>query len=331
MPSSEALAGIPSITASTSTAAGDTAPPLDDGLIGGAKVPSGASVSTTLSALPPSAGASLFPGSDGEYIGDGLPPVPAKVAARIRRGEFVEMGELLPEFMASQRDDDPEGKHEPKIRRSRKVTDILTWVKCFGKYASVRARHAPHLFSELMAYMGAIITASQDYAGLAWVRYDAAYRRQAAITGNTRWSMINSTLYTICFTGRATPMPRCELCFATTHTAKDCAQQGDPDPGMQDRLKAIETAVLALTSKPPTTSVATSRTAPVRPSNEPCRKWNSNNCTYPRCRYNHVCSGCGGGHPVVRCPARPHSSGQATYPGSSSLSGKHFPPAAKPY
>lgn len=329
MPSREALAGIPSINAAMS---GDTVSPSHEGLIGGTKVPSGASVSMTLSTLSPSGGAALSPGSEGEYIGDGLPPVPAKVAAKIRKGEFIEMGELLPEFMASQREDDLEGKQELKVRRSRKVTDILTWVKCFGKYASVRARHAPHLFSELMAYMGAIVTASQDYAGLAWVRYDAAYRRQAAITGNTRWSMINPTLYTICFTGRATSMPRCELCFATTHSAKDCAQQGDPDPGMQDRLKAIETAVLALTSKPPVPSMSMPRTTPARPSsNEPCRKWNSNNCTYPRCRYNHVCSGCGGSHPVVRCPARPISSGQATYPGSSPLSGKHFPPAAKPY
>jgi len=71
-----------------------------------------------------------------------------------------------------------------------------------------------------MAYMGAIITASQDYAGLTWVRYDATYCRQAAIIGNTQWSVINSTLYTICFTGRATSMPRCKLCFAMTKTAK---------------------------------------------------------------------------------------------------------------
>ena len=130
--------------------------------------------------------------------------------------------------------------------------------------------------------MGAIITASQDYARLAWVWYDAAYRRQATITGNTQWSMINSTLYTIHATMRAL------LC---NDSAKDCSQQGDPDPGMLDRLKAIETAVLALTSKPPTMSVAMSRTALVRPSNELCRKWNSKNCTYLRCRYNLVCSG----------------------------------------
>ena len=34
----------------------------------------------------------------GAYVGEGMPPVPAKLAARIRRWEYVEMGEILPEF-----------------------------------------------------------------------------------------------------------------------------------------------------------------------------------------------------------------------------------------
>ena len=156
-----------------------------------------------------------------------------------------------------------------------------------------------------MAYMAAIVRVSQDYAGLAWVRYDAAYQRQAALTGNTHWSTINSTLYTICFTGRATATPRCELCFVTIHSTSECAQQGDPDPGIQDRLKAIEMAVLAMTSKSPATPGVTPKPpnlASGKISSEPCRKWNSNSCTYPRCRYNHVCSSCGGSHPDFVVP-----------------------------
>ena len=129
------------------------------------------------------------------------------------------MGELLPEFLASQGKDNLEGKCEPRIRRSRKVTNILMWVKCSSQYATVWARHAPHLFTELMAYMGVIVTVSQEYVGLAWVRYDSALCRQAAFTGNTHWSTINSILHTICFTGRATSTPWCEFRFASTHTA----------------------------------------------------------------------------------------------------------------
>ena len=116
----------------------------------------------------PLASAELAPVSEGVYIGDGLPPVPTKLAAKIRKGELVEMGELLPEFWSSHRED-IEGKHDVKVRRSRKVADIFTWLQCFGSYISVRAQHTPGLAPELMAYMAAIVRVSQDYAELAWV------------------------------------------------------------------------------------------------------------------------------------------------------------------
>lgn len=34
----------------------------------------------------------------GMFMGDGFPPVPAKLAGKIAKGEFVEMYKLLPEF-----------------------------------------------------------------------------------------------------------------------------------------------------------------------------------------------------------------------------------------
>ena len=73
---------------------------------------------------------------------------------------------------------------------------------------------------------------------------------------DTHWSTINPTLYTVCYTGVAASTARCELCFATSHTERECAQRGDPNPGMKNRLKAIETAILAMSSKPPAASKA---------------------------------------------------------------------------
>ena len=138
----------------------------------------------------------------------------------------------------------------------------------------MHGQHTPSLIPKLMAYMAAIMRVSQDHAGLACVRYDAVYQRQATLTGNTHWSTINSNLYTIHFTGRATATPRCELCFATTHLTKEYAQQGDPDPGIQDCLKATEMAVLVMTSNSPTTlglTIKTSNLASGKLSNKPCQ------------------------------------------------------------
>ena len=71
------------------------------------------------------------------------------------------------------------------------------------KYASVLGGTNPLVFPELMAYLITISRVSQDFSGLAWVRYDSAFRRQVAITGNKHWSQIIPSLYSICFTVKA--------------------------------------------------------------------------------------------------------------------------------
>ena len=132
------------------------------------------SITAMLANLLPIANSSLQQPSEGVYMGDGIPPVPVKLAARIRKGEFVEMGELLPEFWAGPKDEDTDSRRDLKMRRSRKVVDIHTWVQCFSTYmymyVATWAPQAPHLVPELMAYLATIVRVSQDYVGLAWVR-----------------------------------------------------------------------------------------------------------------------------------------------------------------
>lgn len=65
--------------------------------------------------------------------------------------------------------------HREKPRRSRKVVYIHTRVQCFSTYIATRALQAPQLIPKLMAYLNIIARVSQDYTGLAWVRYDAAF------------------------------------------------------------------------------------------------------------------------------------------------------------
>ena len=113
--------------------------------------------------LPYARGSLLMPES-----GEGLP---VKLAAKIKKGEFVEMGELLLEFWSSTKGDDESGKGW----KSRKVTNIFIWLQCFCAYVSVRAPQAPYLIPELMAYTATIVCVSQHYAGHAWVCYDAAF------------------------------------------------------------------------------------------------------------------------------------------------------------
>ena len=85
MPPAAALAGLPSI--------GETSAPDGSG---------GETTTMVLSDLLTAGGPGGMVPAAGAYVGDGMPPVPAKLAAKVRRWEFVEMGELLPEFWVGQ-------------------------------------------------------------------------------------------------------------------------------------------------------------------------------------------------------------------------------------
>ena len=239
----------------------------------------------------------------GICVGEGLPPVPEKLAARIRRGEFVEMCELLPEYWLAKEED---GVVKAEKQRPRRVLDISTWVQSFTIYVSVRAAHDPALIPELMAYMYTIVRASQDFGGTSWVNYDTVFRRQAAATGMTAWSRVNGTLHHICFNGPRRQALRCDLCLAATHRTEDCVL-GDPEQDSLSRLRTLEAMVRSLTSRQttnhPQASVNNPQAPPIRPSGEVCRAWNRQECHFRRCRHTHICSNCGGNHPAVLCRA----------------------------
>ena len=249
MPPVSAMGGIPTVLGAPSeTEASEALLQPGEGDTPGTGVSTvGGSVAALMANLLPQANSGLASGCQGVYVGKGLPPVPIKLAAKIRQGEFVEMTELLPKFWSSQREDN-HSKQEATARWAHSVQNIFAWLQCYDLFVNVLGLQHPSRIPELMAYQATIVRASQDYAGpLAWVRYDSAFQRQAALTGLTRWSAINPTLYTLCFAGSARTSSRCKLCFATTHHTKECAQHGDPNPEVREHLWAIEKAVISMT------------------------------------------------------------------------------------
>ncbi len=81
-----------------------------------------------------------------------MPPIPQKLATKMLRCEYVEMGKLLSKFLAQQRDNE-EGK-DRAAKQGRKVMDILTWVQCFSAYVAVMASAEPQ---EMLAYLNLIV------------------------------------------------------------------------------------------------------------------------------------------------------------------------------
>ena len=114
-----------------------------------------------------------------------------------------------------------------------------------------------------------------------------------------KWSQINPTLYSLCFT---VVVKRCELCLSAGHTTKQCALMSDPDQELPDRLKAVESVMVSLASRLPTVHSDKGK-CPL--SAEVCRLFNENCCRFPKCHYCHVCAKCGYGHLASSCPQAP--------------------------
>ncbi len=153
-----------------------------------------------------------------------------------------------------------------------------------------------------MAYVITISRASQDFSGLAWVRYDSEFQRNAAESGIRNWSAINPSIYSFCFTGKAAIAARCDLRLSTRHGTKQCPLQEDTDPELPVRLKAVETTVLSLASH--STGDNSGTRAKV---NKVCRLFNNDACRFKLCKYKHVCSSCGEKHKAIFCLVNPRT------------------------
>ena len=153
MPPEPALRGIPTVLSAPSEGEASVATTL----VGGADTPSpkprgGRGLGDRVADKPaPTGQHGPRLRRAGVYVGEGMPSVPAKLAAKIRRGTYVDMGELLPEFWSPTREDD-QPKQEAKARRARSVQDIFTWLQCYGMYVSVLAPQHPSRIPERMAY-----------------------------------------------------------------------------------------------------------------------------------------------------------------------------------
>ncbi len=307
MPLISSVAGLPTVTSPMPSAPGVVHPRSVSSAT--VTVPSTAdTVASIMTNLLPISSFNAPAAATGVYVGEGLPPVPQHIAKKILNWKYVDMAELLPEFWADPKcEEDASKRSQP--RRARQVTEITTWIQCYACYVSVLATKFPEAVPELMAYLVTISRVSQDFAGVAWVRYDAAFRRQAAISGNRKWSQINPSLYSLSFTGKAQIVTRCDLCFSTSHATGQCALTSDPDPELPTRIKAVEAAVVSLAAR--RTSLQNDRQLPLT---QVCRLWNTGRCRFPKCRYKHECSRCSGDHPSMSCARPPSAKLPATEP-----------------
>ena len=343
LPTEERLAGLglPLIPpteegGSLATAAGAmVAPDLEASTSGSAKVPESSPPDIGERATKkPKTGGSAIPTAP-FLMSDCLPPVPAKLVAKILKGEYIDMAELLRDNIEAERrraTDTPSASSSSHHSNRREVPDFLSWLQCFGVYACVVASHKPEKFRQLMAYQTHMIREARRCGGTGWQGYDTMFRQLAAMVPTTDWGQLNSALYTVTFMAQQNGKGRtCQYCLETGHLGADCAL-APKKPGAQAGSGGglgLSTGLGAETRKPGSLGGGWSsggpgyearrggftrsgragrrgggQGAPQPPSKRICYAWNEGWCEYrEQCRYRHVCVKCEGDHPAVACKA----------------------------
>ena len=276
--------------------------------------------------------ASLPSGSTSPFLlSECLPPVPAKLVAKIVKGDYVDMAELLRDNIEAERrratDSSAAGLSTSQVHR-REVPDFLSWLQCFGVYVGIVATHKPEKLRQLMAYQTLMIREARRCGGDGWQGYDTMFRQLAATVPSTDWGQLNSALYTVTFMAQQNGKGKtCQYCLETDHQSGDCAlaprkqvvgQGGFGLPmsaGMEARRPGGSSgswSASGMSAEPRRASLTKygrggrrSAYQGYQPSaKRACYAWNEGSCEFrDQCRYRHICVKCEGDHPAVACRA----------------------------
>lgn len=201
-----------------------------------------------------------------------LTPVPGWLVKKIESGQFIEMGEFLPECLGLLGSSTEEESHRLPKPKYRPVTTIIEWVQCFCVFVAVLSRSQPHRVPDLMGYQALILQAHLEFQGDSWLGYDRNFRLRAASEGNQKWSTIDTTLWNLAFSGNRR-FNRCKFCFSSSHSAAEC--------GLSQNSQSSRPTVRSF--------------QPIRQYLSVCYHWNNNPmtlCPFPACKYKHKCALC---------------------------------------
>jgi len=237
-------------------------------------------------------------------LSEALPVVPARLAKRIVRGDYVDMAELLKDNMEVERrrwaqETESSSSHLSGQRVSRReIPDMLSWLQCFSLYAAVVCSKFPDKVREMWAYQAIMIAEQRRCGGRGWLLYDSGFRQQVASFESVDFSKINQSLYSTTFLAYGGRGQCCTTCMAPDHTREECAlHPGRAIPVVRVREPATTTETHLRMLEP----------RKKRMRRGACYAWNDGKCSAANCQYEHKCSRCLGDHRRPMCRYMYHS------------------------
>ena len=236
-------------------------------------------------------------------LGEGLPPVAAKLVAKILSGDYIDIGELLLDNMKAERRrlwvQHAESAGTSGGGNRREVPDLFSWIHAV--FWDVRGGGNVQASREDAA---TVRVPNHDRAtsqavwwkGLAGLRL-YMFRQQTSLALACDWSKLDNSLYSVTFMAQQNGRGQtCTLCLETDHTAVECALAPVYRPNRQvgrefDRNYRGHTDYRGHNER----------------SERICYSWNDSECSVLYYRYHkHVCAKChSSDHKVIHCSAYP--------------------------
>ena len=147
----------------------------------------------------------------------GLPTLPMKLVEKAWNMEFVEMEDFLPAPRSLRIAE--QGKPSSTLQESlvgalsefqarqqqksqRRVTDIMTWTRCFSLYVAVMAKKSAEMIPHMVAHLHTVLRLQQKASyQLAWLEYDIQFRMELAASDERTWTCGDPWKYVSCLPG----------------------------------------------------------------------------------------------------------------------------------
>ena len=145
-----------------------------------------------------------------------LPPIPSSVISRIRRGEFVNFDNLLPQnlgrptssavslsfdgdtlSLSNPLDTFSQSINNNSNHKKARILDLCSWMLAWTLFIQAMVVFHGHLTQQLHEYQLFIAKLASQYNFNAWYSYDQAFRQHIANNPQASWAVSNVFLYNL--------------------------------------------------------------------------------------------------------------------------------------
>ena len=166
------------------------------------------------------------------FLSEAFGPIPEKLVKK-QALEFIDMGDLLPDNLELKRREETDPAKDNGLanrKRTREVTQQLTWVQCFTTYVAIVSASHPEKYKDLLAYIRLIVREAQRHGTDGWRQSDVMFRKYAASHPSVCWGQPLPSMYATFFLASSPASTPCEHCLEGDHLSSQCALSPYPPP-----------------------------------------------------------------------------------------------------